>query len=1044
MRAILPAIRCRRVEYDGASRPEPPPPPPLPTGPEPVGIWMRPLTVGGAAPRWPHSPTALDARSPEEKREDADRLLQCLSSMRTEKVPPPLSPVTELSPALTAEVLVNEAAVVRAAVEARRTIPAEEDIRDHDGAIMPELTMQATQEILREADLILALCKANTKPRRTNCTGMSTSEQHAYVQRWQPEVDRLERERSERRVRNSGVSESLVHSFGRDRVERGVLLSTGNSVRGSTSKSYLTYVRDYVCFCHDMDWRNPFLEGEADVQAISVIHFFMEHQEVWRGSTRIGPSTAALRKWFEDNGIPRATVAGWFEGERVSKVRQEIRLRAPLLEQMRKKLDNRRQLVTLDYCHLSRAIYGVAYTPFDIECPFTDCGRREFMMSTCLHFAMAYGLRSANLVYTSKEAFFQLITEETIYVRVSIPGSGVTETIFSHQFDSFRRKHWFTPRVVQSWCLVFPFGKNFGPDKPSHAEALTIPIVAGRSPLTDLLMDMLFRHSCNAHHRLGDVYFSLNSTRQVRGEPVIKNSMLTEPEMTDHVKVLGILQGHSPTNRTFYSCRDHATTALALAQDVQGVPYYQTVMHWKATSSAEHYLHGDVRPTNALDVAPLPSTAAHVSVLPDSSRCPWTKLIMQDGQRNWPAQVAVMRSHVNANLRREELGRDQVPERTNAAEVATVAGVESDPEAPVLSQEQIRSLTQRVGEPLSLPSRNLSEDDCIRREHEAIRQAQAHAVAKVNDDRTGQAWRMARDRVCQQGEITDDTDEWNEGPDAVAYFNREARQVKFPSRDTVELSVARVSPHRALTLGGARNLGEVKAREEIKVCLEEPSGIFFKGVDTVYSHLKAAERFTPTMLTWTPLTLSDPDGMPLEGSSYSNVWVAACDREEKQKKEVCRRFVRIAKEGHAQFSERVPHERDLTASLQHCAAARFEGGYAYADVGSWSRDGLIRGPDGVEMLNPIPEEGRPYFAIHKGIHGYVPIITQSWVYAMHWIMEFDHTSGLQSVSFPPGTMMKSGFMSQVEALHYAEKGVDLRPIAPEHAIVEPCPLERIG
>jgi hypothetical protein len=252
----------------------------------------------------------------------------------------------------------------------------------------------------------------------------------------------------------------------------------------------------------------------------------------------------------------------------VSKVRQEIRLRAPLLEQMRKKLDNRRQLVTLDYCHLSRAIYGVAYTPFDIECPFTDCGRREFMMSTCLHFAMAYGLRSANLVYTSKEAFFQLITEETIYVRVSIPGSGVTETIFSHQFDSFRRKHWFTPRVVQSWCLVFPFGKNFGPDKPSHAEALTIPIVAGRSPLTDLLMDMLFRHSCNAHHRLGDVYFSLNSTRQVRGETVIKNSLLTEPEMTDHVKVLGILQGHSPTNRTFYSCRDHATTALALAQDV--------------------------------------------------------------------------------------------------------------------------------------------------------------------------------------------------------------------------------------------------------------------------------------------------------------------------------------------------------------------------------------------------------------------------------------------------------------------------------------------
>ena len=222
--------------------------------------------------------------------------------------------------------------------------------------------------------------------------------------------------------------------------------------------------------------------------------------------------------------------------------------------------------------------------------------------------------------------------------RVSIPGSGVTETIFSHQFDSFRRKHWFTPRVVQSWCLVFPFGKNFGPDKPSHAEALTIPIVAGRSPLTDLLMDMLFRHSCNAHHRLGDVYFSLNSTRQVRGEPVIKNSMLTEPEMTDHVKVLGILQGHSPTNRTFYSCRDHATTALALAQDVQGVPYYQTVMHWKATSSAEHYLHGDVRPTNALDVAPLPSTAAHVSVLPDSSRCPWTRLILQDEQRNWPAQ----------------------------------------------------------------------------------------------------------------------------------------------------------------------------------------------------------------------------------------------------------------------------------------------------------------------------------------------------------------------------------------------------------------------
>jgi hypothetical protein len=125
----------------------------------------------------------------------------------------------------------------------------------------------------------------------------------------------------------------------------------------------------------------------------------------------------------------------------------------------------------------------------------------------------------------------------------------------------------------------------------------------------------------------------------VGDEEVIQNSLLLEREMSDMVKIVGILLGHSPTNRTFYSCRDHATTALALAQDVQGVPYFQRFMHWKALDSANHYLHGDIRPTNALDVASLPSSAAHVSVLPASSRCPWKKLIAQGERITPPAEL---------------------------------------------------------------------------------------------------------------------------------------------------------------------------------------------------------------------------------------------------------------------------------------------------------------------------------------------------------------------------------------------------------------------
>ena len=108
--------------------------------------------------------------------------------------------------------------------------------------------------------------------------------------------------------------------------------------------------------------------------------------------------------------------------------------------------------------------------------------------------------------------------------------------------------------------------------------------------MTDLLMDMLFQHCSTAHLRLGDVFFSLNTARRVGDEEVIQNSLLLEREMSDMVKIVGILLGHSPTNRTFYSCRDHATTALALAQDVQGVPYFQRFMHWKALDSANHSL----------------------------------------------------------------------------------------------------------------------------------------------------------------------------------------------------------------------------------------------------------------------------------------------------------------------------------------------------------------------------------------------------------------------------------------------------------------------
>ena len=186
------------------------------------------------------------------------------------------------------------------------------------------------------------------------------------------------------------VSEPLLRSFGRQRVEDAILLGTGNKVRSGTAKGYVTYIRDYVCFCHEMEWENPFLEGEAEVQAISVVHFFLEHQERFRGTGQVGKSSSALRKWLEENGVPKDTVKGWFEGSRVKRVRQEIRARAPTLELLRKKEDNRRELVTPEYLDMARTVYGVVYAPSDPACPFDDNGRREFMKCVCLHLTLLW------------------------------------------------------------------------------------------------------------------------------------------------------------------------------------------------------------------------------------------------------------------------------------------------------------------------------------------------------------------------------------------------------------------------------------------------------------------------------------------------------------------------------------------------------------------------------------------------------------------------------------------------------------------------------
>lgn len=113
-------------------------------------------------------------------------------------------------------------------------------------------------------------------------------------------------------------------------------------------------------------------------------------------------------------------------------------------------------------------------------------------------------------------------------------------------------------------------------------------------------------------------------------------------------------------------------------------------------------------------------------------------------------------------------------------------------------------------------------------------------------------------------------------------------------------------------------------------------------------------------------------------------------------------------------------------------------------VGTVSADGWVCAPGGSELVLPTELPFIPFYAVHHGVYGRVPVVTQSWMYCRALVSGWDEVLGVQTVSFPPGVCFKGGFLDRSEAWEFAVKGRDLRASAFTSPVTEPVRLEEVG
>ena len=115
-------------------------------------------------------------------------------------------------------------------------------------------------------------------------------------------------------------------------------------------------------------------------------------------------------------------------------------------------------------------------------------------------------------------------------------------------------------------------------------------------------------------------------------------------------------------------------------------------------------------------------------------------------------------------------------------------------------------------------------------------------------------------------------------------------------------------------------------------------------------------------------------------------------------------------------------------TLEGSTVVRSVGNYDITGVGSITSDGLIRGTHGDEVTNPNFIPGASYFAIHEGVYGRAPVVTQSTMYTRVLTHTVDPATGDYAVSYPFGTVMKNGFQDYEQAMLFAREAIDARPI----------------
>ena len=976
--------------------------------------------------------------------EDDASMLRSLRNIAPPTPPDTFHPRANPRPPQCHDGLVPEG-IQKAATDAGLKVHPAADIRDRAGFALRDLSAEAARDdaddVVPPVDLQdvrrIAEAFASTRPPARIAAKMSSAEAKAYNARWGAERARIEGERTTLMLSREAISNSsLVESFGAAAVEGAFTLGESSRIRPATDRRYQTFIRDYVSFCAATEFSNYFLEGLSDTAAAVVIILFLQHQYAWRGHNAIKPSSAALHHWFNSNHVPAADTLRWFEGPRVKRIRQELALLVPGTTQVHRRVEHARRLISIDYLWMALSIFGTIYGPGE-ECPFLDSGRHERMMVTALFFMFAYCPRPANVVYTSNDTLDQLLTELTIFFRITMPGSEITEVIFAHQFDSMSRHSWFTPAVCSSICIMAPNGKTWGIDKPGNSAPWAFSIVEGRSHMSNLLIDLMFQQASKAHLRKGDIFFSLNSIRVHHGRTCMDNRKLTACDMNKFMKILAVLLGEDPTGICMYSIKSTAATTLATtaAQELAGSGYFKSLANWTSKEAPRGYVHPDMRPVNALDVPQLSARDLQNAAMPRAPNTAWKAVVDQELQQRWPNIVATARARMEAT-------RDAyAPERSSV----TISAQHDDADvfhAPSAHEHALpRSasvIPSATGPEAHLPTVSLTVQAIREYEEQAVHEAACYNSARTNVS----SYDTDHAHLLGYCEIEiEDAD-----PREIL---AEARQIEMPSVQTARQSDALRSPHRCLSDASAVARDRIRAAIEIGLCAGEPSGLLLASTDEEYRLLADCERLSPSRLDWKYVTIRTDTLLPLIGPEYTVVLVAPMGRDmwvtpvqgphhianidvelrHPSKRDRDYRFRNLESlGGQGALLQRPPPHARMDDTLEGSTVVRSVGNYDVTRVGSITSDGLIRGAHGDEVANPNFIPGASYFAIHEGVYGRTPVVTQSAMYTRILTHTVDPDTGDYAVSYPFGTVMKNGFKDYDQAMLFAREAIDARPI----------------